>query len=183
MRSLLVHFGVYLTGEDSSSCDHLVVRTLCCGHNSPGSNPIFFFFFCPFYNYKLLCLLHLQVFPGLSLMSEVLKKARGTIIPLSTLVTPLAPQLQIQHSSVAPDLLLRNSPSSQLHRKPLILAESQDSARQEMASSVCGSVSATCTSIWSKLQSSRDSLPTFHFSNVTQQEVCTCSSVLFFYNV
>ena len=37
-------------------------------------------------------------------MSDVLKKAGGTLIPLSTLVTPLAPQLKIQNSSIAPQL-------------------------------------------------------------------------------
>ena len=35
-----------------------------------------------------------QIPPGLSLMSDVLKKAGGTLIPLSTLVTPLAPQMR-----------------------------------------------------------------------------------------
>lgn len=158
MHSLVVHFGVYLTRE-GSSCDCLVVRTLCCGRNNPGhSNIVCFFFFCQFccalYNYKLLCLLHLQVFPGLNLMSEVLKKAGGTIIPLSTLVTPLPPQLNIQHSSLAPQLQLQNSPSSQLvlHRKPLILAEVQDSAQQKVASPLYGSVNAT--SVLSKFHSS-----------------------------
>ena len=39
-------------------------------------------------------------------MSDVLKKAGGTLIPLSTLVTPLAPQLKIQNSSMVPQLSL-----------------------------------------------------------------------------
>lgn len=37
-------------------------------------------------------------------MSDLLKKAGGTLIPLSTLVMPLAPQLKIQDSSMAPQL-------------------------------------------------------------------------------
>ena len=37
-------------------------------------------------------------------MSDVLKKAGGTLIPLSTLITPLAPQLRIRNSSMTPQL-------------------------------------------------------------------------------
>ena len=46
-----------------------------------------------------------QVAPGLNLMSEVLKNAGGTLIPLSTLVTPLPPQKlhAVQKSSPSPE--------------------------------------------------------------------------------
>ena len=44
-----------------------------------------------------------QVASGLNLMSEVLKNAGGTLIPLSTLVTPLPPQELIQNSSLSPE--------------------------------------------------------------------------------
>lgn len=108
--------------------------------------------FCSYH--KLLCLVYLQMYPGLDLMSEVLKKAGGTVIPLSTLVSPLASQLKIQHSSLVPHSKFQHSPTSQqhVHHKSLISGDSLDSSQQAMAASLCSSVKTT--SILSKLLSS-----------------------------
>ena len=61
-------------------------------------------------------------------MSEVLKKAGGTLIPLSTLVTPLPPQVLLQNSSPSPEVCPADVPS---------LEETRPSTAQVVSSPTC----------------------------------------------